>query len=94
MDLFNSQLNHGLDLDYDKEKQEETEFQEHLKVYKFKYAKRFTIIKYSLFLLQLVNVLIRWLFLYWNFISKLTSISTDDKKYIISQCQRRSIPPY
>ena len=66
MDLSNSQLDHELDLDYDKEKQEETEFQERLKVYKFKYAKRFKIIKYSLFILQLVNVLILWSFLYWD----------------------------
>ena len=38
MDLFNRQLDLGLDLDYDKEEQEETEFQERLKVYKLKYA--------------------------------------------------------
>ena len=40
MDLFNRQLDLGLDLDYDKGEQEETEFQERLKVYKLKYAKR------------------------------------------------------
>ena len=56
MDLSNSQLDHVLDVYYDKEKQEETEFQKRLKVYKFKYAKRLKIIKYSLFILQLVNV--------------------------------------
>ena len=77
MDLSNSQLDLGLDLDHDKEQQEETEFQERLKVYQFKYAKRFKIIKYNLFLLQLVNVLILLLFLYWDFISKLTSKITD-----------------
>ena len=82
MDLSNSQLDLGLDLDYDKENQEETEFQEHLKVYKFKYAKRFKIIKYYLFVLQLVNVVILWSFLYWDFISKLTSKSTDSTKSI------------
>ena len=58
MDLFTRQLDLGLDLDYDKEEQEETEFQERLKIYKHKYAKRFKIIKYSSFLLQLVNVII------------------------------------
>ena len=36
MDLFNRQLDIGLDLDYDKEEQEESEFQERLKVYKLK----------------------------------------------------------
>ena len=82
MDLSNSQLDFGLDLDYDKEKQEETEFQERLKVYKFKYAKRFKIINYCLFVLQLVNVVILWSFLYWDFISKLTSKSTDSTKSI------------
>ena len=45
MNLSNSQLDLYLDLDYDKEKQEKPEFQERLKVYKFKYATRFKIIK-------------------------------------------------
>ena len=45
MDLFNRQLDLGLDLDYDKKEQEESEFQERLKVDKLKYAKRFKIIK-------------------------------------------------
>ena len=82
MDLSNCQLDLGLDLDYDKQKQEETEFQVRLKVYKFKYAKRFKIMKYSLFILQLVNVLILWLFLGWGYISKLTFKSTDSTKSI------------
>ena len=60
MDLLNRQLDLGLDLDYDKEEQEETEFQKHLKVYKFKCAKRFKIIKYSCFILQMINVLSLW----------------------------------
>ena len=47
MDLFNRKLDLGIDLNYDKEEQEESEFQERLKVYKLKYAKRFKIIKYS-----------------------------------------------
>ena len=38
MNLSNSQLDVGLNLDYDKEKQEKTECQKRLKVYKFKYA--------------------------------------------------------
>ena len=73
MDLLNRKLDLGLDLDYDKEEQEETEFKKRLKVYKLKYAKRFKIIKYSGFILQSVNVLILWSFLYWEFISNLTS---------------------
>ena len=73
MDLSNSQLDLGLDLDYDTEEQEKTEFQKRLKVYQLKYAKRFKVIKYSLFILQSVNILILWSFLYWDFISKLTS---------------------
>ena len=73
MDLSTSQLDLGLDLDYDKTEQEVTEFQKRLTVYKLKYAKRFQVIKYSLFILQSVNVLILWSFLYWDFISKLTS---------------------
>ena len=64
MDLFNSQLDLDLYLDYDNEEQEETECQKRLKVYKLKYAKRFKVIKYSLFILQSVNVLILWSFLY------------------------------
>ena len=82
MDLLNRQLDLGLDLDYNKEEQQETEFQERLKVYKLKYAKRFKIIKYSCFILQSVNVLILWSFLYWDFISKLTSKRTDSRKSI------------
>ena len=82
MNFSNSQLDLGLDLDYDKEKQEETEFQERLKVYKFKYANRFKIIKYCLFVLQLVNVVILWSFLYYDFISKLTFKSTDSTQSI------------
>ena len=82
MDLFNRQLYLGLDLNYDKEEQEETEFQERLKVFKLKYAKRFKIIKYSFCILQSVNVLILWSFLYWDFISKFTSKSTDSRKSI------------
>ena len=82
MDLFNRQLDLGLDLDYDKEEQEETEYQERLKEYKLKYAKRLKIFKYSFIILQSVNVLILWSFLYWNFISKLTSQSTDSKNSI------------
>ena len=73
MNLSTSQLDLGLDLDYDKTEQEEIEFQKRLKVYKLKYAKRFKVIKYSLFILQSVNVLILWSILYWDFISKLTS---------------------
>ena len=75
--MSNRQLDLGLDLDYDKEEQEETKCQERLKVYTLKYAKRFKIIKYSLLLLKSVNVLILWSFLYWVFISKLTFQSTD-----------------
>ena len=58
MDLFNRQLDLGLDLDYDKEEQEESEFQERLKVYKLKYAKIFKIIKYRFLILLSVNVLV------------------------------------
>ena len=58
MNLATSQLDLGLDLVYDKKEQEETEFKKRLKVYKLKYAKRFKVIKYSLFILQLVNVLL------------------------------------
>ena len=73
MDLSNSQLDLGLDLVYDKEEQKETEFLKRLKLYKLKYAKRFKVIKYSVLILQSINVLIRWSFLYWDIISKLTS---------------------
>ena len=82
MDLSTRQLDLGLDLDYDKEEQEATKFQERLKVYKLKYAKRLKIIKYSCFILQSVNVLILWSFLYWDLISKLTSKSTPSRKSI------------
>ena len=56
--MSHSLLDLGLDLDFDKEKQEEIEFHERLKVYKLKYAKIFKIIKYSLFILQSVHGLI------------------------------------
>ena len=82
MDLSNRKLDLDLDLDYDKEEQEETEVQEHLKVYKLKYAKRFKIIKYILLILQLVNVLILWSFLYWDCIFKLISKNTDSTNRI------------
>ena len=82
MNLSNSQLDVGLDLDYDKDKQEVTEFQECLKIYKLKDAKRFKIIKYSLFILQLLKVLYLWSILYLDFISKLTSKSSDIRKSI------------
>ena len=82
MNLSNSQLDLGLDLDYDKDKQEVTEFNKRLKIYKLKDAKRFKIIKYSLFLLQLVKVLILWSILYWDLISKLISKSPDNRKSI------------
>ena len=85
MDMFNSQYDLGLDLDYDKEKQEKPEFQERLKVYKFKYAIRFKIIKYSLFILQLVNVFILWSFIYLDFISKLSFKITNSTKCIYSR---------
>ena len=58
MDLFNSQLDLCLDLEYDKADQKATKFQNRLNVYKLKYAKTFKIIKYRLFILQLFNVLI------------------------------------
>ena len=64
MNLFNSQPDLGLDLDYDKKDQKETKFQNRLNVSKLKYAKKFKIIKYSLFILQLLNVLILWSILY------------------------------
>ena len=82
MDLLNIQLDLGLDLDYDKKEQAETEFQEGLKKYKLKYAKRFKIIKYSFCILQSVNVLILRSFLYCDDISKLTSKSTDSRNSI------------
>ena len=52
MDLSNNQLDLGLDLDYIKEEQKKTEFQKRLKIYQLKYAKKFKVIKYSLFILQ------------------------------------------
>ena len=82
MDLSNSKLDLGLDLDYDKEEQEKTEVLERLKIYKLKYAKRFKIIKYSLLVLQLVNVLILWSLLYWDLIFKLISKTTDSTNRI------------
>ena len=82
MDLSNSKFDLGLDLDYDNEEQEETEVQERVKIYKLKYAKRFKIIKYSLLILQLVNVLILWSCLYRDFIFKLTSKNTDSTNRI------------
>ena len=82
MTLSNDKLYLGLHLDYDKEEQNETEDQKRLKVYKLKYAKKFKIIKYSLLILQLINVLSFWSFLYWDNISKLTSKNTDSTKSI------------
>ena len=64
MDLSTRLLDLGLDLNCDNKEQEETEFQKRFNVYKLKYAKRFKIIKYSCFILQSVNILILWSFLY------------------------------
>ena len=80
--MSNYKLDIGSDLDCDKQEQKETEDQKRLKVYKFKYAKKFKIIKYSLLILQLVNVLILWSFLYRDYIIKLTSKNTDSTKRI------------
>ena len=81
----NIQLDLCLDLDYDKEEQEKPEFQKRLKVYQLKYGKRFKVIKYSLFILQSVNVLILWSCLYWDFISKLIpKTQTRQKVYNLS----------
>ena len=80
--MFNIILDFGLDLDYDKEEQKKTKVQKRLKVYKLNHAKQFKIIKYSLFILQSVNVLIFWSFLYWDFIHKLTFKNTDLTKSI------------
>ena len=80
--MFNIQYDLGLDLHYDKEEKKESKLKNRLNVYKYKYAQRFKIIKYSLFILQLINVLIFWSFLYWDCISKLTSKSTESKKRI------------
>ena len=82
MDFFHSQLDLGLDLDYDNKKQYISEFQKRLKVYNLKYAKRFKFIKYSLLLLQSLNVLIFWAFLYWDLIFELTSKNTDSTTII------------
>ena len=82
MNLTNSKLDLGLDLDYDKEEQEETEVQKRLKVYKLTYPKKFKIIKYSLLILQFVNVLILSSFLYWDIIFKLTFTNTDSTNRI------------
>ena len=83
--MSNSQLYLGLYLNNDKEEQEETEVQERLEVYKVKYVKRFKIIKYSLFILQSVHVLILLSFLYWDLISTLPSKNTDSTKSILSR---------
>ena len=64
MNLSNSQLDLGLDLDYDKNMQEKTKFQKRLKIYKLKDAKLFKIIKYCLFILELVIILFLWSILY------------------------------
>ena len=58
------------------------EFQQRLKVYKLQCAKKCKTIKYSLFILQSINDLILWSFLYLDVSSKLTSKTSDSTKCI------------
>ena len=58
MNLSNSQLHLGLDLDYERETQEQPANQQRLELYKLKLAKRYKLIIFTLFIQQLTNVLI------------------------------------
>ena len=69
--MSNSQLNFGLDLDYDRETHKQSANQQRSELYKLKLATRYKLIAFTLFILQFTNVLILFLFIYWDFLMKL-----------------------
>ena len=73
MDLSNSQLDLGLDLAYDIEGQEDSNSLNRKEVYKLKFTKRCELIIFCIFIIQSANVLLLLTFIYWDFISKLSS---------------------
>ena len=64
MNLSNSQLDLGLDLDYDRDTQEQPANKQRLELYKLNLSKRYKLIVFTLFILQLTNVLILF-FIYY-----------------------------
>ena len=73
MDSLYGQLNFGLDLDLDIEAHEETKAHGTNKLYKLKVAKRFEHIMFAIFILEIVNGVLLWLFL--NLLSILKTFS-------------------
>ena len=73
MDLSNSQLDLGLDLDYDIEAQEDSYSLIRLELYKLTVTKICEHIIFGIFILQSANVLLLLTFIYWDFVSKLSS---------------------
>ena len=58
MNVSNSQLDFGLSFDYDRETQEQLGNQQRLELYKLKFANKYILIVFTLFIFQLKNVLI------------------------------------
>ena len=75
--MSNSQLDLGLDLDYDSKTKEQLANQR-LELYKLKLAKKYKLIVFTSFNLLLTNVLILFLFIYSNFILKLHYQNTGE----------------
>ena len=86
--MSNSQLDLGLDLDYDRETQEQPDIEQRSKIYKLKLAKRYKLSVFPLFILQLTKVLIFfhiYIYIYSNFILKLHNQNTRQLKNIHSE---------
>ena len=64
MDSLYGQLNFGLDLNLDIEAQKETKSHGTDKLYKLKMAKKFEHIMFAIIILEVVNGVLLWLFLY------------------------------
>ena len=74
MNLPYCQLNFGLNLDLNIEAQEETKANGIERLYKLKVAKRFEHIMFAIFILEVANGLLLWLFLYLLSILKTFSV--------------------
>ena len=75
MDLSNSQLDLGLNLDYDIEAQEDRYSLIRLELYKLTVTQICEHIIFGIFILQSANVLLLWTIIYWDFVSKFSSKS-------------------
>ena len=81
MDSPYGQLNFGLNLDLDIEAKEETKANGTERIYNLKVAKRFEHIIFGIFILEVANGPLLWLFLYLLSISKTFSVKLKFLKW-------------